>query len=73
MEKTLTHSGGNVQEFYAALPGPVRVGIKATGTMQWFLSPPGEWFTTGARPMESSRAMHDGVVTARLTYRSSAQ
>jgi hypothetical protein len=38
MEKTLTHSGSNVQEFYAALPGPVRVGIEATGTMQWFLS-----------------------------------
>ena len=34
---TLAHSGGNVQEFYAALPGPVRVGIEATGTMQWLL------------------------------------
>ncbi len=38
MEKTLTHSGSNVQEFYSTLPGPVRVGIEATGTMQWFLS-----------------------------------
>jgi transposase len=38
MAKTLTHSGSNVEEFYAALPGPVRVGIEATGTMQWFLS-----------------------------------
>jgi len=38
MEKTLTHSGSSVREFYAALPGTVRVGIEATGTMQWFLS-----------------------------------
>ena len=38
MEKTLTHSGSSVREFYAALPGPVRVGIEATGTMHWFLS-----------------------------------
>jgi transposase len=38
VKMTLTHSGSNVQEFYAALPGPVRVGIEATGTMQWFLS-----------------------------------
>ena|SRR6266478_1014810 len=38
MEKTLTHSGSNVQEFYSTLPGPVRIGIEATGTMQWFLS-----------------------------------
>jgi len=38
MEKTLTHSGTNVEEFYSTLPGPVRVGIEATGTMQWFLS-----------------------------------
>ena len=37
MEKTLTHSGNSVQEFYSTLPGPVRVGIEATGTMQWFL------------------------------------
>ncbi len=30
VKMTLTHSGSNVQEFYAALPGPVRVGIEAT-------------------------------------------
>jgi transposase len=37
-EKILTHSGSNVREFYSTLPGPVRVGIEATGTMHWFLS-----------------------------------
>jgi hypothetical protein len=26
-----------VREFYAALEGPVVVGIEATGAMQWFL------------------------------------
>jgi hypothetical protein len=38
MEKTLMHSGSKVQDFYATLPGPVRVGIEATGTMRWLLS-----------------------------------
>jgi transposase len=37
-EKTLTHSGSEVREFYSTLPGPVRVGIEATGTMPWFLN-----------------------------------
>jgi transposase len=37
-EKTLTHSGSEVREFYSTLPGPVRVAIEATGTIQWFLS-----------------------------------
>ena len=36
-EKTLTHEGNAVREFYAALEGPVVVGIEATGAMQWFL------------------------------------
>ena len=35
---TLKHEGNNVREFYSALPRPVRVGIEATGSMQWFLS-----------------------------------
>jgi len=34
MEKILTHNGSHVQEFYSTLPGPVRVGIEAMGTMQ---------------------------------------
>ena len=38
VKMTLTHEGNNVREFYSTLPGPVRVGIEATGTMQWFLS-----------------------------------
>jgi transposase len=36
-EKTLTHEGSEVREFYAALVGPVVVGIEATGAMRWFL------------------------------------
>jgi transposase len=36
-EKTLSHEGNEVREFYAALAGPVVVGIEATGAMQWFL------------------------------------
>jgi transposase len=36
-EKTLSHEGNAVREFYAALEPPVVVGIEATGAMQWFL------------------------------------
>jgi Transposase len=36
-EKTLSHAGNEVREFYAGLEGPVVVGIEATGAMQWFL------------------------------------
>jgi transposase len=36
-EKTLSHEGNAVREFYAALEDPVVVGIEATGAMQWFL------------------------------------
>jgi hypothetical protein len=32
-EKTLVHEGNKVREFYAALEGPVVVGIEATGAM----------------------------------------
>ena len=35
---TLLHEGNNVREFYSKLPRPVRVGIEATGSMQWFLN-----------------------------------
>jgi transposase len=37
IEKTLSHEGDAVREFYAGLEGPVVVGIEATGAMQWFL------------------------------------
>jgi transposase len=37
VEKTLSHEGNAVRAFYAALEGPVVVGIEATGSMQWFL------------------------------------
>lgn len=36
-EKTLKHEADAVREFYASFPKPVRVGIEATGMMQWFL------------------------------------
>ena len=38
VEVTLKHEGDNVREFYSSLPRPVRVGIEATGSMQWFLN-----------------------------------
>lgn len=37
VEKVLRHDKEIVREFYASLPGPVRVGIEATGSMHWFL------------------------------------
>jgi transposase len=36
--KTLMHEGSNVRNFYSTLSGPVRVGIEATGSMQWFVN-----------------------------------
>lgn len=36
-ERTLTHEGTTVREFYASLPPPVVVGIEATGSMGWFV------------------------------------
>src|SRR5580704_851775 len=38
VEKTLQHEGDSVREFYSTLPRPTRVGIEATGSMQWFLA-----------------------------------
>src|SRR5580692_12374090 len=32
------HEGEDVREFYSTLPGPVRVGIEATGSMKWFVN-----------------------------------
>jgi transposase len=37
VEKTLEHDGDELRKFYSALPGPILVGIEATGSMQWFL------------------------------------
>lgn len=36
-ERVLEHDGNNVRDFYRNLPRPARVGIEATGSMQWFL------------------------------------
>jgi hypothetical protein len=33
VERTLTHDGETVREFYASIPGPAVVGIEATGSM----------------------------------------
>jgi len=38
VEVTLKHEGDNVREFYSSRARPVRVGIEATGSMQWFLN-----------------------------------
>jgi hypothetical protein len=38
VNNTLMHEGSNVREFYSTLPLPVRVGIEATGSMQWFVN-----------------------------------
>ena len=38
VKMTLAHEGNNVREFYSTLPRPVRVGIEATGSMQWFVN-----------------------------------
>jgi transposase len=38
VNRTLTHEGNSVREFYSALPGPVRVGIEATGSMKWLVN-----------------------------------
>ena len=38
VEPTLLHEGNRVREFYSQLPRAVRVGIEATGSMQWFLN-----------------------------------
>ena len=38
VKMTLTHEGNNVREFYSKLLRPVRVGIEATGSMQWFVN-----------------------------------
>ena len=35
---TLKHEENIVREFYSKLPRPVRVGIEATGSMQWFVN-----------------------------------
>ncbi len=36
VERRLEHQTGEVRVFYAGLPPPVRVGVEATGYMQWF-------------------------------------
>jgi transposase len=36
MERRVEHEGGQAEKFHAALPQPVRVGLEATGTTQWF-------------------------------------
>jgi hypothetical protein len=35
-ERQLAHDGNAIEEFYAALPGPVTIGIESTGYATWF-------------------------------------
>src|SRR5712692_4358950 len=35
-ERQLAHDGSAIEEFYAALPGPVTIGIESTGYAVWF-------------------------------------
>src|SRR4029450_9045542 len=35
-EHQLAHDGNAIEEFYAALPGPVTIGIESTGYATWF-------------------------------------
>ena len=37
IERRLNHEGGEAEAFYRGLPGPVRVGIEATGPIHWFV------------------------------------
>jgi len=61
VEVTLKHEGDNVREFYSSLPRPVRVGIEATGSMQWFLRQPDrrasaeriDWFAAYSRRIDA--------------------
>src|SRR5882672_5899454 len=66
IEKTLTHEGGAVREFYASIPAPVVVGIEATGSMGWFLRLMEELaiecrvgHPTAIRKAETRRQKHD--------------
>jgi transposase len=36
IERRLSHTGDQVQQFYSSLPQPVRVGVEATGYSDWF-------------------------------------
>src|SRR5438445_5534222 len=36
LERELVHVGDGVEQFYAALPPPVTVGIESTGYSLWF-------------------------------------
>lgn len=66
VERTLTHEGTTVRDFYARLPPPIVVGIEATGSMGWFLRLMEElgvtyWVGDPAkiRKVETRRQKHD--------------
>jgi transposase len=66
VERTLTHEGTTVRDFYAGLPPPIVVGIEATGSMGWFLRLMEElgvtyWVGDPAkiRKVETRRQKHD--------------
>ena len=43
VERRLGHLDGEAEAFYRRLPGPVRVGIEATGPIRWFQQLLTEW------------------------------
>ena len=71
---TLTNEGDNVREFYSKLLHPVRVGIEATGSMQWFVNLMEELgiecrvgHPAEIRAAEPRKQKHDQPVTALAT------
>src|SRR5580765_6097335 len=70
IEKTLEHEGDEVREFYSALPGPVLVGIEATGSMPWFLKLMEELKIECrvGHPAKVARWMRERGVFARFRY-----
>jgi len=66
VERTLPHEAEKEREFYAALVGPVQVGIEATGSMHWFLELMEEWgidrlvgYPSEIRKAETRKQKHD--------------
>jgi len=69
IEKTLSHEGSAVREFYGGLEGPVVVGIEATGSMRWFWNYWRSWGLNvglairrrSGRPRRGNRSMIGGM------------
>jgi len=53
-ERRLDHEGGEAQEFYRGLQGPVRVGIEATGQRRPCLRQAGPPLRLAGRPQSAT-------------------